>query len=208
MSLPTGPGHAGRDPADTRDEAYTRRLQTLQAVWWKRLLDVQAPYRWNLRRLHPGATLEVGCGLGRNLRALGPGSVGIDHNETSVAFARDLGFEAFTPEEFRATAYNEPGRFDSLLVAHVLEHMTLEEGRSLVGDYVDLVRSGGLLILITPQEAGYRRDPSHRTFVASEDLRELCSSLGAAVARSYSFPLPRTAGKIFFYNEFVVVGRR
>ena len=73
----------------TRDAAYTERLAGLDA-WWKRLLDVQRPYRNYLRSLRPGRFLEVGCGLGRNLhnaRGFADG-LGIDHNPTSVEVAR------------------------------------------------------------------------------------------------------------------------
>jgi hypothetical protein len=30
---------------------------------------------------------------------------------------------------------------------------------------------------------------------------------GLTVERAYSFPFPRMAGKVFTYNEFVMVGR-
>lgn len=50
---------------------YAERLQTLETKRWKTLLDVQRPYRWNLRRLDLKRTLDVGCGIGRNLRNLG-----------------------------------------------------------------------------------------------------------------------------------------
>ena len=46
------------------------RLETL-----RRMLPTQAPYRWNLRRLRLGRVLDVGCGVGRNLRNCAPGSV-------------------------------------------------------------------------------------------------------------------------------------
>ena len=51
----------------TRDAAYTDRQRSLEGAWWKRLLDVQRPYRWHVRRLRLGFVLDVGCGLGRNL---------------------------------------------------------------------------------------------------------------------------------------------
>ena len=76
---------------DTRDREYTERLIRLQRAPWKRWLDVQAPYRWNLRRLAPGFTLEVGCGIGRNLEHLRGEGVGLDHNPYSVAAARQAG---------------------------------------------------------------------------------------------------------------------
>ena len=52
--------------SESLTDAYADRLKA-RLVWWKRALDVQAPYRWNLRRLKPGFMLDVGCGLGRNL---------------------------------------------------------------------------------------------------------------------------------------------
>jgi hypothetical protein len=50
---------------DTAGEDYARRLQAKQQVWSEKALDVQAPYRWNLRRQQLGRTLDVGCGIGR-----------------------------------------------------------------------------------------------------------------------------------------------
>ena len=106
---------------------YTARLSSLGGQWWKRALDVQAPYRWNLRRLELDFTLDIGCGLGRNLRHLEGQGVGIDHNRTSIDHARAAGLEAYLPEEFELTEFNRPGSFDSILLAHVVEHLTEEE---------------------------------------------------------------------------------
>ncbi|HZZ81595.1 MAG TPA: class I SAM-dependent methyltransferase [Gemmataceae bacterium] len=88
---------------DDADEAYTQRLVRLESVWWKKLFSVQAPYRWNIRRLQPGFVLEVGCGIGRNLRHLDGNGVGIDHNPTSIATCRERGLTAFTTESFLAS---------------------------------------------------------------------------------------------------------
>src|SRR5688572_8348700 len=98
---------------ETRDEAYTERLRRKQNVWWKRLLDVQAPYRWNLRRLRPGLTLDVGCGIGRNLLHLGGTGVGVDHSAHSVEACRAQGLTAYLVDEFKASEHAAPGRFDS-----------------------------------------------------------------------------------------------
>src|SRR5690348_5340321 len=111
-------------PASTADPAYSRRLQRLETVWWKRLLDVQRPYRWHLRRLKVGFFLDLGCGLGRNLiNAGGAGAgVGIDHNADSVMTARNRGLTAFTPEQFLGSEFAVQGRFDTILLAHIAEH--------------------------------------------------------------------------------------
>src|SRR4051794_23992292 len=94
---------ADREPeptAGTHSDAYAERLTRLGGKRWKRLLDVQAPYRWNLRRLDLGFTLDVGCGLGRNLEHLGGNGVGIDHNDACVAACRARGLTAYGPAEF------------------------------------------------------------------------------------------------------------
>lgn len=172
------------------------------------MLDVQAPYRAHLRRLRLGRTLDVGCGTGRNLRALEPGSVGVDHNPYSVGIAREAGLPAVTTEEFLADpALARPGGFDSMLVAHVVEHLAPADARAVLGAYLPFVRPGGRVVLITPQERGYASDATHVTFSDTGTLRALSTDLGLTPEKAYSFPLPRAAGRVFTYNEFVLVAR-
>lgn len=195
--------------AATRGEDYAQRLIRLQMAPWKRWLGVQAPFRWNLDRLQPGFTLVVGCGIGRDLLNLRGRGVGVDTNEHCVRTARGRGFLAFTPEEFRQSAeFNCPGRFDSLLLAHVVEHMRQEQAAALVQDYATLVRPGGGLILIAPQEAGFRSDATHVELMDFPRLERIAGAAGFVPERSFSFPLPRWAGRWFTYNEFVVVARK
>jgi SAM-dependent methyltransferase len=192
---------------DTTDPGYADRLRRREGARWKRILDVQAPYRRNLRRLEPGFVLDVGCGLGRNLLHLDGHGVGIDHNVAAVAEARRRGLTAFTPAEFDESPYAVPGRFDSLLLAHVVEHMRFGEAVELVGRHLPFVRGAGKVILITPQEAGYRSDPTHVEFAPAERLAALLDHHGIELEQSRSLPFPRPVGHVFRHNEFVVVGR-
>ena len=166
---------------------------------------MQLPYRWNLRRLVPGFTLDLGCGIGRNLEHLQGNGVGVDHNATCVAEARHRGFRAFTPEEFSRSEYAQAGRFDSLLAAHVLEHMTHTDAIELLRRYLRYVRPGGKVILVTPQERGYASDATHVEFVDFDTLGRFAAELDLVMLRRASFPFPRRMGRIFTYNEFVVV---
>lgn len=195
-------------PGDTRATAYAKRLERIEGAWWKRALDVQRPYRWNLRRLGLGYVLDVGCGIGRNLAHLRGAGVGVDHNAEAVALARRRGLVALLPDEFRASPYATPGRFDTLLLAHVAEHMRHDEARELVASYLPYIRSGGKVVLITPQEAGFRSDATHVEFMDLDALERLARALGLATLRRASFPLPRIAGRVFRYNEFVFVARK
>lgn len=190
----------------TADDSYTERLARLEGARWKRVLDVQAPYRWNLRRLvGERAVLDVGCGIGRNLANLGPGSVGVDHNEHSVARCRSLGLTAYTVEEFRVSTHAAPGSFDALLAAHLVEHMDRAEALEVLGSYLPCLRPGAVVVVITPQERGYASDETHVRFCGFGEVAELCEALGLTVRSRSSFPFGRWAGKLFTYNEFVTV---
>ena len=190
---------------DTRNSNYTDLLLKKQMVWWKRFLNVQAPYRWNLQRLKPGFTLEIGCGIGRNLIHLKGQGVGVDHNLPSVEFARNQGLTAFTPEEFEVSDFNIPQYFNTLLLAHVAEHMTQNEVVKLINKYIPFVKPGGRLIMIAPQEAGYKSDSTHVEFMDFPKLRNINKQLNLTVLQEYSFPFPRFIGHIFTYNEFISV---
>jgi 2-polyprenyl-3-methyl-5-hydroxy-6-metoxy-1,4-benzoquinol methylase len=190
----------------TADAGYAHRLSRLQSAGWKQALDVQRPYRWHLRHLQPGFTLDVGCGIGRSLEHLGGNGVGVDHNGESVAIARSRGFTAFTPEEFAGSEFATPARFDALLSAHVVEHMSHEHAVAMLREYLPYVRIGGQVVLITPQEAGFRSDATHVTFVDFAALLSMFGELGVERRVARSFPFPRVAGRWFKYNEFVVVG--
>lgn len=197
---------------DTRDDAYAHRLTTLESVWWKRVLDVQAPYRWNLRRQDLGRTLDIGCGLGRNLANLSTDSVGVDHNASSIATARARGLNAFTVEQWEAlpetSAERRPASYDALLLAHVVEHLTRDGARDLLSDYLPSLKPGGVVFFICPQEKGYRTDETHIVFTTGEDLEELSREVGLVPDHWFSFPFPRAAGKVFTYNEFCLKARK
>lgn len=194
------------DPSSsTKEKTYSKCLQESQEAWWRRFFNVQAPYGWNLRRLHPGFTLDIGCGLGRHLLHLRGNGVGIDHNPVSVQYARARGLRVFTPEDFCGSPFNVPQRFDSLLFSHVAEHMTREEVIVLLSGYRELLKPGGKLIVITPQEAGFRRDATHREFMDLQKAREIAEALQFEVIKQYSFPLPRMFGNLFYFNEFISV---
>ena len=97
---------------DTTSEAYWTRLTVLRTKRWKHYAP--NPYRWWLRHQRPGYLLDVGCGVGRSLAFVGGHGVGVDHNPHSVEACLDAGLVAFTHEDFAASEYAVPGRFDAL----------------------------------------------------------------------------------------------
>jgi SAM-dependent methyltransferase len=192
----------------TQDAGYAEERLRAEGAWWKRLLDVQRPYRAHLRRLELGLVLEIGCGVGRNLEHLRGRSVGVDHNRRAVEIARARGLAAFVPEEFRVSPWAQAGRFDALLFSHVLEHMSSAEAARLVRAHLHLLRAGGRVVVVTPQEAGFRSDPTHVEYMDFDKVEAVLRETGLEIERRYSFPLPRLAGAVFKYNEFVTIARK
>jgi 2-polyprenyl-3-methyl-5-hydroxy-6-metoxy-1,4-benzoquinol methylase len=168
---------------------------------WKRF--VPDPYRWNLRRLKLGRTLDVGCGIGRCLAFIDGNGIGVDHNEKSVEVCRSRGLEAYTPDEFFGI---DAGFFDSILLSHVLEHTSIDEGRQLLTSYVRYLKPGGRILLVTPQLAGQKSDPTHVRLLDTDALRSQIEELGGVGIKTRSFPFPRFAGGVFRYNESQAIG--
>jgi len=192
----------------TAQECYTQRLVTLERAWWRKILDPQIPYRWFLKRQSPGFMLEVGCGLGRNLINNSGHGVGLDHNPTSVALACSRGLTAFTPEKFQKSEFYRDAVFDSLLLAHVIEHMTFAEAKELVREHLRHIKPGGKLILICPQKAGFRSDATHVEYFDVNKMQQLALELGLTMKKAASFPFPPWVGDLFTYNEWVLVASK
>lgn len=93
--------------------------------------------------------LDVGCGYGRNmklLRSLGFDVLGVDVNEKIVDSNRSAGFSCVTVTELARNTE----KFDLLLMAHVIEHLSPAELVIFLDGYLDRLRPGGHLIIATP----------------------------------------------------------
>jgi 2-polyprenyl-3-methyl-5-hydroxy-6-metoxy-1,4-benzoquinol methylase len=192
----------------TSPDAYANRLHSLQGARWKQTLDVQRPYRRHLQRVCEGEVLEVGCGVGRNLRNLRGRILGVDVDAHAVAIAREQGLDAVVAADFLADQGLSPRSFGTLLISHVLEHLSEAECDEFLQDYLPWLADSGLVVIECPQEVGYRSDDSHVRWMAFSDISQALERSGIEVIKEYSFPFPRGFGKVFKYNEFVVVGRK
>lgn len=189
------------------DDAYANRLTSLQQARWKRVLDVQRPYRTNLQRVCEGDILEIGCGIGRNLRNLQGRIVGVDPDVASISVAKAAGLDAMTIEEFDDMQRSTPRTFGTLLFSHVLEHVTDEECDGLFAQYLPHLAPRGRVVVECPQEVGYRSDATHIEWMDFASIARRLERNGITVEREYSHPFPRVVGKVFIYNQFVTLGR-
>jgi hypothetical protein len=132
----------------------------------------------------------------------------VDHNATSIATARDAGYRAWTTQEWPGCPDAVAGSFDTMLLAHVLEHVAAAEADEILLSYLRYLKPAAKVVLICPQEKGYTTDATHVRFVDLGRMARHARDLGFVPIKGYSFPFPRPAGKVFPYNEFVLVGQR
>jgi len=192
----------------TNEKNYTDGLLYRQSAWWKKLFNVQYPYKYNIQSLKPGFVLDIGCGIGRNLLHLNGNGIGVDHNPTSIEVSKSRGLKAYTVDDFLTSTYNKPETFDSILLAHVAEHMTGDDFITLLKQYIHLLKNDGRIIVITPQEKGFKSDDTHIQFMDFVTVKKLLKEIGFHTTRQYSFPFPRAVGYFFKFNEFVSVAKR
>lgn len=191
----------------TQQKEYAKYLISAQNNGWKKKLDVQKPYRKKLQNLSLGKTLDIGCGIGRNLLALPKGSVGIDHNKYMVEDLTKKGYLAFTNSGFKRSSISKISSFDTLLFAHIIEHMSPNEAKILINSYLKYLKKGGRVVIICPQKKGFSKDSTHVFFHNRESIEKILSGLNLKIEISHSFPLPEVFGGLFAPNEYWVVAK-
>ena len=197
---------------NTNSSAYFEELNSNTMKLWKKFLPLQLPYKYNLRRQSLGKVLEIGAGLGRNQAFLND-SVGVEHNPRSVQLCQKMGYRVFVPASFHNEFKPFTGPeavFDSILMSHVLEHIEHENQVKVLKEYIPYLKPNGKIFLVTPQEVGYKSTDSHITWTDFDRLEMIINQIGGEfqVIKSFSFPLPRSFGKVFKYNEFNVLASR
>jgi SAM-dependent methyltransferase len=192
---------------DTNTAEYADYLVNHQKRFISKI--VQLPYRMHLKFLRLGKTLDIGCGAGRNLKACPEGSIGLDHNPLLVSACRGVGLNAMGEEEWVRSRERYLAHFDSILLSHVAEHMTELACVALIQQFLPYLKSGGKIVLICPQEAGYALDATHVEFMDFDKMKNILLQTGAVeIQKAYSFPFVRKIGNFFRANEFVVMGQK
>ncbi len=124
---------------------------------------------WYLRFLpQPGDLLDLGCGRGEFLAVAaeaGHRVLGIDQDAAMLAAAGELPVAERDALDFLQST---PDRFDAITAFHVIEHLTVRDAEVLIRLAADRLRSGGRLIVATPNPGSlptiaheFWRDPTH-----------------------------------------------
>jgi SAM-dependent methyltransferase len=132
--------------------------------------------------------LDIGCGRGEWLELLKSDGVqgrGVDHNRVFIDQCRQIGLDVV---EADALAYlrSLPEKSLSVITSfHLVEHLAFEELIRLLDEMVRTLRSGGVLILETPNPENFMvgshnfyADPTHRNPIPAPTLKFLLESRG------------------------------
>lgn len=172
---------------------------------------VKGFYLRNTLRDVRGPTIDFGCGAGQLLALLPPGSAGFEVNKYLIEELRRAGLTVHQSravmQDFELTGLT-PGKFRTLVIAHVLEHLPDPAQALRV-----LLRACGRLgidrvVVIVPGAKGYASDRTHKTFIdrtyVETKLRDTES--GFVITSTSYFPGPwEWVGRYFIFHEMKVV---
>ena len=173
------------------DTSYIAQEPALRATF-KRLLHNLAK-----RGLTDGQLLEIGCGYGYLLdeaRAFFDDRVGTEFSSQGAKIARATGAEVFVGGIEQVPAER---KFDCVIATHVIEHVY--EPLSFVKQLADFTKSGGHIVLATPDIGGALRRvmgrrwpsfkvPEHVVYFEFRTLSSLMRQAGLSDVRRLPYP--------------------
>lgn len=172
---------------------------------------VKGFYLRNLLADVQGATVDLGCGAGQLLERLPPDSIGLEVNPHLVSFLQAKSLPvmqvAASPETFDLPGL-PAGRFTSLIVAHVLEH--LDDPAKALDRLLAACRRVGItrVVIVVPGAAGFASDRTHRTFVDATYVQQHFNPQrqGFRQTAMRYFPGPWAwIGRVFVFHELKIV---
>jgi SAM-dependent methyltransferase len=139
-----------------------------------------------LRGLDP--VVDLGCGRGELVELLGQAGTrayGVDLNEDFIAEGAQRGVEIRREDAVAHLDSVEPDSLGAVVASHLIEHLPGEAVAYLIKLAFDGLRTGGVLILETPNpeslvagSVNFHRDLTHVRPIHPETLEFVCSAVG------------------------------
>lgn len=158
-----------------------------------------------------GKTIDFGCGAGQLLRRLPAGSVGLEVNPHLIEVLRADGLEV-RPARGELSDFDlagfEAGRFRTLVISHVLEH--LPDPAAALARLLAACRRIGIerVVAVVPTAKGFASDRTHKTFVDRRYVETRTASRieGFMRVRLEYFPGPWAwIGRYYVFHEMKLV---
>lgn len=136
---------------------------------------------------HVGSTLDLGCGIG-DMLGYRSNTVGVEVNPRTVEYCNARGLEAhlMRPNEL---PFPE-GRFDSVLMGNVLEH--LSEPAPLLTEFHRVLAKEGHLLVGVPSSRGWAIYRDHKVLYDVSSLVDRVQRFGFRHVETFHTPIWRS----------------
>jgi SAM-dependent methyltransferase len=120
--------------------------------------------RWNWIRQHleqSDRIVELGCGTGCMLTLpllkAGFDIIGVDRDESSIAYGRSLAVQVGLSDNslFLGELADLPGKYDVVIASEVLEHLDEAQLSILLASVYEALRAGGMFLITVPNGFGW-----------------------------------------------------
>ncbi|NNE57008.1 MAG: class I SAM-dependent methyltransferase [Hellea sp.] len=190
---------------ETESEAYSEYLEEKylpgRDLYLNRLF-----YPRILKELGEGPIVDLGFGAGAFLKFARKKSrniSGIDSNPAFVDTALSQGFDVALDDITKLATVSQ---IENAVCDNVLEHLTAEQLEAVFSVVKDKLATNGKFVAIVPDKQGYKKDPTHRTFIDPGFLEPLCQRHELQIGKTFCYPFnSRTAGKYFYLNMQIFV---
>lgn len=181
--------------------------------------ELKKRFRFYLRYFEPRdlntTILDVGCGRGEWLEVLqeaGFSAQGVDSNRLMIDQCRGRGLNVLHANAIDHLRGMSDNSLDGITAFHIIEHFDFAELVELIDQSIRTLRSGGVLILETPNPENmivatrnFYLDPSHRRPLPSEFVEFLLDArgfTGIEVVKVHPLTEARVGGETELSNRF------
>jgi trans-aconitate methyltransferase len=186
---------------ETTDEAYKDHLENKYLPGRDKYLQWFF-YPGILKQFNEGVIWDLGCGTGEFLRYLhkkGRTFQGIDNNKFLVDKCNKMGFNVKMDDVTKLEHVTAP--VHNAVIDNVLEHLDLQQNDAFFAAISKKMVKGSVLMVIVPDKKGYKYDPTHKTFVNKELIRDWCAKHGLTLEKNFRHPFNfEFMGKILYLN--------
>jgi SAM-dependent methyltransferase len=158
-----------------------------------------------LRQFQEGEILDLGFGTGEFLKFLKLKKrecFGIDSNPYLTKLLQDQGFNVSLDDI--TTLSTVKMQISNAITDNVLEHLDEEQILQVFSVLKTKMKKGGVLLVLVPQEKGYKRDPTHKTFVDHNLISRMCKKFDLKLDKYFFHPVNLKAMGRFLYLNMQV----
>lgn len=152
--------------------------------------------------------LDLGCGLGEFLKfckSKNRTAIGIDSNELCVDYCNKIGLNANIDNvvSFNISKFQD---CKNIICDNVIEHLDEKTMDVFFQNIISQIDSETNVVIIVPGKKGFKKDPTHKTYVNSETMNNLFKKHNFTIKNMFFHPFNVSfISSVFYLNMQVFV---